>query len=232
MKSEADLCMFINSCKFRVFSKHPLCSLSQRLGAQPPLSESPHVSMAYHIENGQPKFILLGHVASHFLYLIYGTVVYYLDDILITGASTEEHEQNLRKVMDRLQKIWLRVNAAKCKYFQLELEILGHVITPSGISPTQQRIADVLKAPVPSNKGELKSFLGLMTYNAKFIPSVASLLHPLYQLLRKDVHWKWTSKCQEAFERDRALVSKAPVLVHYDVNKPIKLYCDALGRGI
>ena len=69
MKSEADQCMFINSCKFRVFSKHPLCSLSHR----PLLSESPHVSMAYHNENGQPKFILLGHVASHFLYLIYGT---------------------------------------------------------------------------------------------------------------------------------------------------------------
>ena len=112
-------------------------------------------------------------------------VVYYLDDILITGTTREEHVQNLRNVMARLQKFGLRVNASKCKYFQPELEFLGHVITPSGIRPTNQRIKDVLQAPIPTNKSELKSFLGLMTYNAKFISSVASLLHPLYQLLRK-----------------------------------------------
>ena len=96
--------------------------------------------------------------------------------------------------MARLQKFGLRVNAAKCKYFQPELEFLGHMITPSGICPTKQRIVDVLQAPVPANKSELKSFLGLMTYNAKFIPSVASLLHPQYQLLRKDSHWRWSTE--------------------------------------
>ena len=159
-------------------------------------------------------------------------VVYYLDDILITGTTRKEHIQNLRNVMARLQKFGLRVNAAKCKYFQPELEFLGHMITPSGICPTKQRIVDVLQAPVPANKSELKSFLGLMTYNAKFIPSVASLLHPLYQLLRKDSHWRWSTECQDAFDKAKALVSAAPVLVHYDVNKPIKLYCDASAYGV
>ena len=66
--------------------------------------------------------------------------------------------------MTRLQKFGLRVNASKCKYFQPELEFLGHVITPVGIRHTNQRIKDVLQAPIPTNKSELKSFLGLMTY--------------------------------------------------------------------
>ena len=116
--------------------------------------------------------------------------------------------------------------------FQQELEVLGHVITPLGIRPTNQRIKDVLQAPIPTNKSELKSFLGLMTYNAKFISSVASLLHPLYQLLWKDSHWHWSAKCQDAFDKAKTLVSQAPVLVHYDVYKPIKLYCDASARGV
>ena len=81
------------------------------------------------------------------------------------------------------------------------------MITPSGICPTKQRIIDVFQAPVPANKSELKSFLGLMTYIAKFIPCVASLLHPT--------------------PTKRLTLSKALVLVHYDVNKPIKLHCDA-----
>ena len=62
---------------------------------------------------------------------------------------------------------------SECKYFQSKLEFLGHMITPSGICPTKQ-IVDVLQASVPANKSELKFFLGFITYNAKFIPSVAS----------------------------------------------------------
>ena len=159
-------------------------------------------------------------------------VVYYLDDILVTGSTREEHTQNLKNVMLRLQKFGLRLNEAKWKFFQSELEILGHVVTPAGIRPTDQRVDNILKAPIPKSKSELKSFLGLMTYNAKFVPSVASILHPLYLLLRKDSRWEWTDKCQEAFDKAKVLVSKSPVLVHYDVHKPIKLYCDASPHGI
>ena len=34
-------------------------------------------------------------------------------------------------------------------------------------------------------------------------------------------------KCQDAFDKAKVLLSQSPVLVHYDVNKAIKLYCDA-----
>ena len=71
-----------------------------------------------------------------------------------------------------------------------------------------------------------------MTYNAKFLSSVASVLYPLYQLLRKDSRWKWTDTCQETFEKAKVLVSRSPVLVHYDVHKPLKLYCDASPHGV
>ena len=39
-------------------------------------------------------------------------------------------------------------------------------------------------------------------------------------------------KCQDAFDKAKVLVSQSPVLVHYDVNKPIKLYCDASPHGV
>ena len=71
-----------------------------------------------------------------------------------------------------------------------------------------------------------------MTYNAKFVSFVASVLHPLYQLLCNDSRWKWTVKCQDVFEKAKELVSQSPVLEHYYVNKPIKLYCDASPHGV
>ena len=58
------------------------------------------------------------------------------------------------------------------------------------------------------------------------------MLHPLYKLLKKDAHWKWTKVCQQAFSKAKIAVSKAPVLAHYDVTKPIKLYCDASPYGL
>ena len=76
-------------------------------------------------------------------------VVYYLDDILVTGATREEHTQNLKNVLSRLQKFGLRLNEGKCKFFQTRLEFLGHVVTPTGISPTEQRVANILQAPTP-----------------------------------------------------------------------------------
>ena len=44
-------------------------------------------------------------------------VVYYMDDILVTGNTSEEHESNLRQVFQRLQKYGLRINLSKCGFF-------------------------------------------------------------------------------------------------------------------
>ena len=159
-------------------------------------------------------------------------VVYYLYDNLVTGSTREEQSQNLKNVVQRMQKFGLRLNDAKYKFFQNKLEFLAHFVTPAGIHPTDQRVDNILKAPTPICKSQLKSFLGLMTYNAKFLPSVASVLYPLYRLLRKDSRWKWTDTCQETFEKAKVLVGRSPVLVHYDAHKPLKLYCDPSPHGV
>ena len=38
-------------------------------------------------------------------------------------------------------------------------------------------------------------------------------------------------KCQDVFDKAKELVSRSPLLVHYDVNK-LKLYCDASPHGV
>jgi len=50
--------------------------------------------------------------------------------------------------------------------------------------------------------------------------------------LHDDIPWKWSKSCQQAFEKAKRSVSRAPILVHYDVSKPIKLYCDASPYGV
>ena len=108
---------------------------------------------------------------------------------------------------------------------------LGHKISRDGVQPTEDRVSSILNAPTPQNKTELKSFLGLMTYNIRFLPSLAHVLYALYKLVRKDVKWVWLHIHNKAFKKAKDLVSAAPVLAHYDVTKELKLYCDASPRG-
>ena len=121
---------------------------------------------------------------------------------------------------------------SKCRFFQDELEFLGHTISREGVRPSKERVDNNLPAKSPRNKMELRSFIGLMTYNVKFLPAITSVLHPLYSLLRKNARWLWGKKHKHAFKKAKELVSKAPVLAHYSVNSPIKLYCDASSYGL
>ena len=113
-------------------------------------------------------------------------VVYYIDDIVVTGRTRKEHEENLHQVFQRLEQFGLQVRLSKCKFFQEQVEFLGHIISRAGIQPTKERVEGILSAAEPNNKKELKSFLGQMTYNVKFLPFLAYVLYPLYTLLKKD----------------------------------------------
>ena len=112
------------------------------------------------------------------------------------------------------------------------MEFLGHIISSEGVKPTEERIKSIQEAPRPVNKQELQSFLGLMTYNAKFVPSLSHVLQPLNLLLRKNQKCIWKSTQQNAFDKAKQLVCKAHTLAHYDVKKPIKVYCDASPKGL
>lgn len=52
-------------------------------------------------------------------------VIYFIDDILVTGKTRKEHESNLRKVLQRLQQFELRINLSKCRFFQKSVDYLG-----------------------------------------------------------------------------------------------------------
>ena len=64
---------------------------------------------------------------------------------------------------------------------------LGHVIDSEGLHPIVEKVKAVEGAPEPQDIHQLKSYLGLLTYYGKFLPNMAMVLAPLYQLLRKDV---------------------------------------------
>lgn len=62
----------------------------------------------------------------------------YIDDILVGGSSIEKCQQNLVQVLERLNKYRIQVRLEKCRFFQSEIDYLGHRICADGIKPSKK----------------------------------------------------------------------------------------------
>ena len=90
----------------------------------------------------------------------------------------------------------------------------------------------ITEAPQPSSLSELKSFLGLVNYYAKFLPDSATVLAPLYKLLKHSESWQWNSEQQLSFKKIKEMLTALTLLVHFDESKPMMLACDASLYGV
>ena len=105
-------------------------------------------------------------------------VCIYIDDILITGLSEQEHLKNLNQVLTRLAEAGLKLKQTKCSFMQPLVEYLGHTISAKWIQPTSEKIRAIRDAPAPCNVSQLRSFLGLLNYYGKFLLMFLVLLPP------------------------------------------------------
>ena len=71
----------------------------------------------------------------------------YLDDILITGPTLEDHLQSLQQVLERLSKAGFRLSKAKCFFLRNRIKYLGHLIDDHGLHPTDEKINAIKNAP-------------------------------------------------------------------------------------
>nr|XP_023022237.1 uncharacterized protein K02A2.6-like [Leptinotarsa decemlineata] len=94
---------------------------------------------------------------------------FYFDDIVVHRNSREECATNLNVCFDQLQKYDLHLNICKCKFFQDQIEFLGHVIKFNSKSP--EKVAAIINMAKPTSVEELRRFLGMVTYYARFIPN-------------------------------------------------------------
>ena len=159
-------------------------------------------------------------------------VCVYLDDILITGRTNEEHLINLRSVLLRLQEHGITLRKEKCNSFLPEVEYLGFVVSKEGLKPTETKVKAIKDAKAPKCLSELRSFIGMVNYYSRFQPNLAHKMSPLYALLKKNVLWKWSDAHQHAFESIKNDLSDKVLLTHYDPEAELILTSDASPLGI
>jgi len=154
------------------------------------------------------------------------------DDVLV-ATGDEEHLGALRGALDQLNKHNVYLNKAKCVFAKPSVEYMGHQVDSEGLHPVAEKVQAVVDAPSPTNVSELRSYLGLLNYYHRFLrANMSTILHPLHDLLKAGVTWKWTSECEAAFVRSKEILVDSELVVHYDSNKPLKLACDSSQYGV
>ena len=82
-------------------------------------------------------------------------VTCYINDVLITGETEDEHLSNLVEVLKRLQKHGVRSRRDKCHFMSDNAEYLGHRIDARGLHATNSKLKAIIDAPCPTNIQEL-----------------------------------------------------------------------------
>jgi hypothetical protein len=78
--------------------------------------------------------------------------------------------------------------------------ILGHVLSAKGIVVDPSKVKDILEWKSPTTVHQVRSFLGLAGYYCRFIPDFSKIVKPITELLKNDVKFNRSSKCNDAFE--------------------------------
>ena len=156
-------------------------------------------------------------------------VTVFIDDIRVTGSDTKMHLLRLEEVLNRLDKYGLRVNREKCDFFSDRIEYCGYMVDKQGI---REKIDAIQNMPIPKNKEQVRSFVGLINYYGRFFPNLSTILYPLNNLLKDDVPFVWSADCDKSFTLVKREMQSDRFLVHYDPSLPVVLATDASPYGV
>ncbi|GFV07829.1 retrovirus-related Pol polyprotein from transposon 412 [Trichonephila clavipes] len=159
--------------------------------------------------------------------LTFEACLIYLDDVIIGGRTFEEHLQNIRKVLSKLSDANLKLNPSKCKFFQKEVNYLGHIISAEGVRTDPEKVSAVKNWKRPENLRELRSFLGLCTYYRKFVKGFSNIARPLHKLTESKQKFQWTKECKDSFLQLKEALTSSPILIYPQPDKPFILDTDA-----
>lgn len=118
------------------------------------------------------------------------------------------------------------LNWEKCHFIVKEEIVLGHRIYDHRIEVDKAEIKTILKLPPPTSVKGVKSFLGHFGFYRRFIKDFLKIAKPLCTLLNKDVPFKFTDECMQAFVTLKEKLTLAPIIAAPNWSLPFEVMCN------
>jgi hypothetical protein len=166
----------------------------------------------------------------------------YIDDITVgsTGNSVDEllenHYNDVRRVLNVLQKNTLVCSPKKSHFFMRQVEFCGHILREGTRSPAPGKLMPIQQWQTPKIVTELRGFLGLCNYFSEYVDHYADAAGPLCEKLklsredgkkRSQKAIEWTPEDLQAFDLLNSKLAKYLELYQLDPDRPFILRCDA-----
>jgi hypothetical protein len=162
------------------------------------------------------------------------TLSSYFDDVLSHTGSWDTHMTSLREFFTRIRNAHLTLKPSKCSLGYDNISFLGYELGKGCLKPLSSTVDKIMRAPRPTTKTQLRSFLGLIGYYRSFVPNFALLALPLTDLTKKGLPnvLEWTDAQERAFNSLRQYLVNPPILRLPDYKKQFILQTDAASEGI
>ncbi|GFY28006.1 retrovirus-related Pol polyprotein from transposon 297 [Trichonephila clavipes] len=115
-------------------------------------------------------------------------VMVYMDDVIITSQSFNEHTDHLNQVFTLLRDAGLTLHKDKCHFARDKLRYLGLIISNEGIETDDNKVKAITEMKPPKNNKEMSKILGMAGWYQKFIPHYADICEPSCRLKKKGLN--------------------------------------------
>ena len=124
------------------------------------------------------------------------------------------------------------MNGDKCQFRLPKLTFLGHDLSKQGVAPSEEKVAAILNANPLQDASQVRSFVQLVQYSAKFLPNFAQEAEPLRSLLRKNEPFIWGEAQERSFQKLKQLVAQATTLAYFREDCNTRIIADAGPQGL
>ena len=147
----------------------------------------------------------------------------YLGDIIVYSESIADHFRRLEQVLQKLREHGLKIQAAKCQFFQRRVKYLGHAVSAEGMATDPAKTKAVTRWPAPKT---------LKVIPRLYIPLTAEISEKVKKQKSVITSDCWKGECQKAFNDLSTALTAATVLAYPDYSKPFIVETDASDKGL
>ena len=161
-------------------------------------------------------------------------VIVIADDIMVVGnqPNHRDHDVALTNLLETARKSNIHLNYNKLAYKKTEVEFFGETYTTDGCKPAQSKVSAIVETPLPTNKKQVQSFIGMVNYLSKFSARLSKLAEPIRELCKDKVPFNWGLEHQAAFKQIKCEIVRAPILAYYNPKKETVLQTDVSVKGL